>query len=722
MPEKLEDRIKALSPLAKQLLLTKVKETLSAKRVENTNNQRKKIVAYIKPNNNFSLDILKENLKSKLPDYMVPSQFVTVQTMPLLPNGKIDRHQLQKTEIKTDTKKTVTSANTLEQKLIKIWEETLGFAPINKNDNFFEIGGDSILSIQIIAKAKKQGIDLKANDLFEHQTIEELALFAKAPENTSNTAQKLIKIWEETLGFAPINKNDNFFEIGGDSILSIQIIAKAKKEGIILKANDLFEHQTIAELALFSKTESQEKTAVIISGTVPLSPIQHWFFDDHKNAPNYWNQGVQLNNLPNNTEEQIAKVCNHLITQHDALRARFVFTNNTWKQEINTPEQICALEYVDFSEIAADNHSSEIEKHTQRIQNAFNLSKGSLFKCIYFKNTNGKDFCRLIAHHLVVDAVSWKIIIDDFITLLEEVSLGNSFINESKTSSFKEWTNYLNIYANNINDKELAFWQAQITPVAALPVDNVINTIEEKDIIQITVNFNEDITASLISGNKTLNTKTEELLITAFVDAISNWSNNEKITIGFERHGRETENSNLDVSKTVGWFTSYFPLQFIHQPLNSIDNKIISVKEKMRSIPNGGIGYGGLRYLKKSLGKIENPEIVFNYLGTQSTTKSNNFVETTTLTDNLRSLKSERKYKLEVNAVIIDNCLKVSFSFSKKMYNIETVTKLTENLKGTIKKICEYCNQTTSGRYTPSDFSETDLSQEDLDNLLDTLI
>ena len=719
MPEKLEDRIKALSPLAKQLLLTKVKETLSAKRVENTNNQRKKIVAYIKPNNNFSLDILKENLKSKLPDYMVPSQFVTVQTMPLLPNGKIDRHQLQKTEIKTDTKKTVTSANTLEQKLIKIWEETLGFAPINKNDNFFEIGGDSILSIQIIAKAKKQGIDLKANDLFEHQTIEELALFAKAPENTSNTAQKLIKIWEETLGFAPINKNDNFFEIGGDSILSIQIIAKAKKEGIILKANDLFEHQTIAELALFSKKESQEKIAAIVSGTVPLSPIQHWFFEDHKNAPNYWNQGVQLNNLPKNTEEQIAKVCNHLITQHDALRARFIFTNNTWKQEINTPEQICALEYVDFSEIAADNHSSEIEKHTQRIQNAFNLSKGSLFKCIYFKNTNGKDFCRLIAHHLVVDAVSWKIIIDDFITLLEEVSLGNSFVNESKTSSFKEWTNYLNTYTNNINDKELAFWQAQITPVAALPVDNVINTIEEKDIIQIAVNFKEDITASLISGNKTLNTKTEELLITAFVDAISNWSNNEKITIGFERHGRETENSNLDVSKTVGWFTSYFPLQFIHQSLNSIDNKIIAVKEKMRSIPNGGIGYGGLRYLKKSLGKIKNPEIVFNYLGTQI--KDNSTITTTTLTENLRDLKSERYYKLEVNAVIIDNCLEVSFSFSNKIHHTTTIENLVASFKENLARISEYCNNTKENRYTPSDFTETNISQDDLDSLLNAL-
>ncbi|MFK8059235.1 MAG: condensation domain-containing protein [Polaribacter sp.] len=722
--ENIENRINALSPKAKKLFLLKVRNAFTQKTTKTSNNKR--IVAYIKAGNDFSIDDLKANLKKNLPDYMVPSKFISVAAIPLLPNGKINRDKIQKLETKTSNVKTKTNtiANTIEQKLVNIWEEILGFSPVHKDDNFFEIGGDSILSIQIIAKARKEGLILKANDLFEHQTIEELSNFVQTEITEENSSEEiLLKIWEETLGFAPIHKDDNFFEIGGDSILSIQIIAKARKEGLVLKANDLFEHQTIAELSLFVKTENIEKTNEILEGIVPLSPIQHWFFNDHKNAPHFWNQGVKLENLPKISEKQIAEICEYLIKQHDILRASFRESENKWIQEIKSPAQICALKYLDISEIAQENLENEVLKRTQKIQNEFELSKGSLFKCIYFSNNSSKnDFCLLVAHHLVVDAVSWQIIIDDFKNALEEITANKTISKETKTSSFKDWVKYIKRYADNITNEEFSFWKEQITEVPALPIDKEsLTIIEEKDISQLHFLFNEEITKNLLEANKAYNTKTEELLIAAFIDTIGNWSSNKEITIGFERHGRETTNSELNVSKTVGWFTCYFPLKFDFKTNNTLDNKIISTKEKVRKTPNGGIGYGALRYLKNSFGNIENPEIVFNFLGTQTNSKSKNAIKTTTLSNNLRSHRSERHYKLEVNLSIIDNVLNGVINFGKNVHKTQTIATLKENFEKQILLIIEHCNQLDKERYTPSDFSDADISQDDLDNLIDFL-
>ena len=796
--ENIEHRIEALSFKAKKLLLLKLKDAITRNSAENSSN-RKRIVAYVQGNEDFSFDELKTDLQQKLPDYMVPSEFVSVAKMPLLPNGKINRKVLQsvKSPKVISTKKIATNtveaqlikiweevlgfspinkddnffeiggdsilsiqiiakarknglvleSNTLfeyqtiaelanlakvekkeehssEEILLKIWEETLGFAPIHKDDNFFEIGGDSILSIQIIAKARKQGLVLQANDLFEHQTIAALSNIAKMKQKEEVSSEKiLLKIWEETLGFAPIHKDDNFFEIGGDSILSIQIIAKARKQGLVIKPNDLFEHQTVAQLSSVVKIATKVKNSELVIGFVPLSPIQEWFFKDHKNAPEYWNQGVRLDNLPSTSEEKIAVICEYLITQHDVLRAKFSYKENKWIQEICTPKQTCALQFVDLSKISSEQIENIVLEQTQTIQKNFNLSKGSLFKCIYFGNSaTSKDFCIFISHHLVIDAVSWQIVIDDFKNALQEVSANKTISKETKTSSFKDWTKYLSSYAENISKEELTFWKAQITEVSKLPIDKENTTIiEEKDISQLLFSFNETITKTLIEANKAYNTKTEELLIAAFIEVVGNWSKNEEIAIGFERHGRETAGSDLDVSKTVGWFTSYFPVKFAFQALNSIDNKIIATKEKLRSIPNGGIGYGALRYLKNVFGEKENPEIVFNFLGTQTNSQSKNAVKTTTISKNLRDPKSERHYKLEVNLSIVDNILKGSFSFGKNVHETETMTILMNAFKNQVQEICTHCNQVKKGRYTPSDFSEAEISQDDLDNLIDFL-
>jgi len=180
----LKYKIEDLSEDERRLLAIKIKAAISSKAKVSTTNSQKRIVAYVKSDDDLDEYQMKSFLKSKLPDYMVPSSIKVLDHIPLLPNGKVDKKELLKIKDNSSYSESnqldvATPKNEIETKLVKIWEAVLGFSPISTSDNFFEIGGDSILSIQIVAKARKEGVNLKANQLFENQTIAELAMFKR---------------------------------------------------------------------------------------------------------------------------------------------------------------------------------------------------------------------------------------------------------------------------------------------------------------------------------------------------------------------------------------------------------------------------------------------------------------------------------------------------------------------------------------------------------------
>jgi len=728
MDLEIKERIQQLNPKAKELLLAKLVSFLNSKKGNNTSSDKKELVAYIEGKEGFSVENLKAHLKNTLPNYMIPSSIIHLKNMPLLPNGKIDRKRLSGLKKEEKPKTNFNKVNTsLEEKLIKIWEEALGFSPINTTDNFFEIGGDSILSIQIIAKARKKGIILKSNDIFEYQNIAELAMFAKYESEEKRDSEliqnELIGIWEEVLGFSPINTTDNFFEIGGDSILSIQINAKARKKGIILKPNQIFEHQTIAELVMLAETAQKAESVEISKGKAALLPIQHWFFENHKNEPNYWNQGVRINNLPYLSKEKIAEVSKFIVNQHDALRLKFTKKEH-WESRFVDYLEVNAFQYFDISSENKLDYQDIALKIQKEAQQEFRLEQGSLFQCLYF-NTGKSDanFCLLIAHHLVVDAVSWQIITDDFISAVKQIQTQNKLKLQPKTTSIQTWGEYLKETSDKVQSNELGFWKDQMQKVKPLPVDNVVNnlTIKEKEIKSEIITFTKEDTRKLTEiVNKTYHTKTEELIVVALIDCIAKWNTTNAISIGFERHGRETQSTDFDLSKTVGWFTSYFPLRFNFEEDSNLKTKIISVKEKMRSIPSGGIGYGVLRYLKNSFGSAGNPEIVFNFLGTQNSLLKDK-IAVVPLSKNLRSPESERDYKLEVNALINEGRLTCTWNYSSKIYNESSLKRLITDFNNLFLEIISHCENIDNEIYTPSDFAGVDISQDDLDSLMGIL-
>ncbi len=323
-----------------------------------------------------------------------------------------------------------------------------------------------------------------------------------------------------------------------------------------------------------------------------------------------------------------------------------------------------------------------------------------------------------------MDLVSWNIIFNDLKDIVS--AKHEDFINTrdyKSSDTIKDWSNYLQKIADNYQQDEVSYWQSQLKQTQQLPSDFKTQNQEysESSIFTISTKLEKELTKNLVfETNKTYNTKIEDILIAALVSTICNWSNLNHITLGLERQGRTIRGLDIDLENTVGWFTSFFPLSLKYDNNTETSQLIKSVKEQLRSIPNNGIGFGVLKYLKKmpSLEKFHS-KIVFNYLGNTSASRSNEKLNFEFVKESIaRHPESERNYEIEVNTQIINDSLIMKWSFTKDLYEEKTAQLISNKFIETLKEIIEHCKTADDVSYTPSDFSEVDLNQDDLDNLL----
>ncbi len=458
MTESIRTTIEGFSPEERKLLLYKLKTLGSEQGAPSAKKSSKRLVAYIRTSDSYQSDALQAYLKEQLPAHMIPSAVQIVEDFPYLPNGKIDKAALRSSESRTpkETKEYNTSTSEIEKKLIAVWEDVLAFSPIVTTDNFFEIGGDSILSIQIVAKARKLGIQLSPNQLFENQTI--------------------------------------------------------------------------AELALFAKSEDDELQITSIEGAVPLTPIQHWYFEMHKSAPHYWNQIFQISEKQEHSPVEFERIIKKIVEHHDALRLSFKNDSGHWAAEVLSSKDIRCFHSIDVS---SSNEIGELENRINNelvsIQQAIDLNKGGLFKCVYFETGdkhNNKAY--LFAHHLVTDMVSWNIIQSDLKQLAQQTLNNKPLELDKKVSTIKNWADHLTALAETPEIKaELPYWESQRCKQQQFPVDfqHDLNSYPESSVESLKWTLDEENTALLMhDANELYNTKTDDLLITALVKTITDWA------------------------------------------------------------------------------------------------------------------------------------------------------------------------------------------------------
>ncbi|TRU77564.1 MAG: amino acid adenylation domain-containing protein [Microcystis viridis Mv_BB_P_19951000_S69] len=550
-----------------------------------------------------------------------------------------------------------------------------------------------------------------------------------ATPSTKNE-QILAQIWQEFLGLKTISINDNFFELGGDSILAIQIIAQANQAGLEITPKQLFGYQTIAQLALVAETTATtEIDQGLVTGEVPLTPIQQWFFEQNWTERHHFNQSILLE-VPNNLQPDLLKqTISKLLYHHDALRLRFVQQGEKWQQNHSEDCNSFALKTVDLSHLSCDEQVTTLAEISEVQQRTLHLEEGPLMAVVFFKLGDSGRLL-IVIHHLAVDGVSWRIILEDLATIYQQLESKDSRQLPPKTSSFKTWAEELQNYAQTPEfNRQFKYWLNRDLPsVFPLPLDYQgeakSNIVAHAKTVSFTLT--EEQTRLLLQEvPQAYNTQINDILLTALVQAFGRWTGYSQLLLDMEGHGRENVIESVNLSRTVGWFTSIYPVFLTLENLDHPGECLKSIKEQLRQIPNRGFDYGIGYYLNSDLtiqSQLKNypkAQVSFNYLG-QFTSHQIGEIGWKLSQESSGSIHSplgQRSHLIAIHGIVVDGQLDMEWQYSENFHHQTTIKNLAAAYRDSLESLINHC-LSAEGGYTPSDFPDADLNQAELDELL----
>ncbi len=591
----------------------------------------KQLVAYLVLETSEPSD-LKAWLLSSLPEYMVPSHFVTLEKLPVTANGKLDRKALPVPDA-APQQAYAAPENALQQALAQVWSDVLGIAQVGLDDNFFELGGDSIISIQVVSRARQAGIRLSPRDLFQYQSVRSLARVASA------------------------------------------------EQAIVIDQGP-------------------------VGGDVLLTPVQQQFFAEAIPARQHWNQSLLLAPREALEPARLEAALTRLINHHDALRLRFAQRAGAWQQTHAVPVSEPGL-----WQAQVDNDDA-LAVLCDEAQRSLDLEHGPLLRAVLVNLADGRQRLLLVVHHLVVDGVSWRILLEDLQQAYRNAPL------PPKTSAYQQWALQLQAHAQTLGT-QLPYWQAQVAD-AELPCDHPGGGLQNRLGTKLDSRLSVEQTRQLLQdAPAAYRTQVNDLLLTALARVVSRWSGQSAAPIQLEGHGREDLFDDVDLSRTVGWFTSLFPLR-LHAE-GELAGAIKSVKEQLRAVPDKGIGYGLLRYLgtPQALSSLAVPRITFNYLGQfdRQFDDSALWVPASEGSGQAQDPEAPLANWLTVEGQVYGGELTLQWGFSREMFEASTIQQLADDYREELLALIAHCLDPQHGGLTPADVRLAQLSQAQLDAL-----
>jgi non-ribosomal peptide synthase protein (TIGR01720 family) len=495
----------------------------------------------------------------------------------------------------------------------------------------------------------------------------------------------LARIWQDLLGLDRVGVNDNFFELGGDSVVSIQMIARAAKVRVRLTARQVFENQTISELAqsLGVHTGVQAEQGVV-TGEAPPTPIQSWFFDTHSQTRNHFNQAMMLRLRTPVPAGVLAKACDALLAHHDSLRQRFEIVDGRWiSRYIHSQEKQSVFQTCSLATVADADLPKAIEVEATQAHASLNVEQGPLMRVVYFDcGSHRPARLLLVVHHLAIDLASWRILVDDLQTACEQTIAGKSIVLPPKTSSFKSWAEQLRLHTVKGGfAAELTHWQT-VESVDTVILVNACSTERQPVTTAAAVETYisaEQTTKLLHEVSTRFGAQPIEVLLTLLARTLHDWTGSSSFPVELEGLGREPLFPHLDVSRTTGWFTPLYPVLAAWNPSADWRSAIEANREHLRNIPHKGVGYGALRYFDAhaELGK-RTPQIGFLYFGQTDQTQEHS---------TLFHRASEGcgvpygdhlllPHLLSVEAAITGGSLQIRWIYSQNQFEASTIQRL----------------------------------------------
>jgi amino acid adenylation domain-containing protein/non-ribosomal peptide synthase protein (TIGR01720 family) len=541
----------------------------------------------------------------------------------------------------------------------------------------------------------------------------------------------LASIWSQVLHVEKVSIHDNFFALGGDSILSIQIVSRAKLAGLHITPKQLFQYQSIAQLAsVVTHTSTVHAEQELVTGSVPLTPIQHWFFVRHLPEPHHYNQSVLLETQQLLLPSWIHKALAYLVLHHDALRLRFLQQADGWLQDIAGTPSDFRFPCIDLSALSAAQQELTQAALSEEAQASIDLSSGLLLRALFFMHGAGRtDSLLLIIHHLAVDGVSWRILLEDLEMLCQQQRQGEQMCLIDKTTSWRKWAYQLQAYAQTEAIRaEQSYWFAlKERPITPLPIDMAWedNTLASRE--TVSVSLDAKWTQALLQDvHSAYHTQINDLLLTALVQAFATWTGQQRLLIDMEGHGREEFSEEVDISRTIGWFTTLFPVLLDIEQATKPGEALKAVKEQLRQIPQKGLSYGLLRYLStdsqvaKQFADLPRAEVVFNYLGqfNSASDEKRLFRYGQASTGSAHSKSEPRDHLLEINGSIVQGELAFFWRYGSHIHHRDTIQRLAQSFIVCLENLITHCQTLETSEYTPSDFPLAALNQRQLDGLI----
>lgn len=599
------------------------------------------LCAYLLSKNSLNFNTVKKELGENLPNYMIPTNFMQLEKFPVTRTGKVDKKALPEPTSVGRNKAYIAPSTEMEKCVAEVFSQVLNLEFIGLEDDFFELGGDSIKAIMIVSKLRGEGYTISVKDIMKRRIVKNIARALK------------------------INKME----------------------------------------------VSQEE----VTGEIPLTPIQIDFFNKVGKDKHHFNQSMMLESSVVLNVEYLEKAFSEIIKHHDMLRA--VYRD---KQRVRAIEEgnLFKLAYYDYTNYIDENELYQvIEQEGNRLQRQFNIADGPLVNIGVF-HTATKDYVLICIHHLVIDGVSWRILIEDLTNSYKAIEQGRKVVLPLKTTSFKEWSNQIQEYSSSYQLlKEVEYWKEVETKVAQ---GRIIATNQENEVglEQITINLDSKTTQEFLYRiNNIYHTKTNDIFLVAVARAVHIQTGQNKVAINMEGHGREQLNKAITIDRTVGWFTSVYPV-VIELEKEDIESCIINTKEILRRVPNKGIGYNILKTLGDGILEGNDPDITFNYLGEfNDDTQEELFTISNIPRGQENSDNTKFHTGISVDAMTINKQLQIMISYDKQKYTYEYIKELGKNIEGQISEILTHCQMSNHTIYTASDFGEYNWTYEEFSNV-----
>jgi len=668
------------------------------------------------------IEELRHYLAERLPGYMVPAYFVPLERLPLTANGKIDRKALP------------------DPSSIAIKSTVTFMAPRSENE-------------QVVAE-----------------------------------------VLAGVLNRSEVGIHDNYFALGGDSIQAIQAVARIQAKGYILKLRDIFQYPTVAELAPRLKLRTRQIDQAAVTGPVPQTPIQAWLLSQDQRLINHYNQAVVLNFTSRLNVSSLKAALESLMIHHDALRLTVqaespgAFDSSKADSKASDSKGLGSLFKVSDSgqlnELQLNIKGVELKPDlvvipfkpgvdpeaifsatSRKLNGAIDLLHGPLLKAALFQGQN-QDRLLLVIHHLAVDAVSWPILIEDLLSAFSAHAKGEPIKLPAKTDSFQYWAKQLQEMVSKSGSEvvkavnrgrsgfqiatEKEYWESLAKePHMELPLDfpekNGVH--QQTDLLEITLPAPD---TAILTGkaHMAFHTDMNDLILTALARGLRHWAAIDTILVSLEGHGRDPLVGDTDISRTVGWFTTTYPVLLkLPEQDSDLGLQIKQIKESLHQVPNRGASFGIIRptLSNETLANLK-PTISFNYLGAVDAERSDHSIEsdrvkgsdlpngsgssdtqgTQGLTFTVEAAphrelvhpQMERTYLLEIEAEVRKGTLHIQIYYCPEQYHAETVRRLGATLKDALIQIIDHCSACRFPEVTPSDLTWPHLSLPEFETVL----